>query len=77
MVDTRFHRFAGSSTSGSILTALDRGDLLAGLGNADLPIEGVTELELAGPGEIALAAHTDYVEDWRATAAGVARNSST
>ena len=71
MVDTRFHRFAGSSTIGTILTALDRGDLLAGLGNADLSIEGVTELELAGPGEIALAAHTDYVEELRATAAGV------
>ncbi|MCR6672462.1 UDP-3-O-(3-hydroxymyristoyl)glucosamine N-acyltransferase [Devosia ginsengisoli] len=70
MVDTRFHRFAGPSTIGAILTALDRRDLLAGLANADLSIEGVTELDLAGRGDLALAAHTDYVEELRATSAG-------
>lgn len=71
MVDTRFHRFAGTSTIGAILTSLGRGDLLPGIGNADLPVEGVTELDLAGPGDLALAAHTNYVEELRATAAGV------
>lgn len=70
MVDTRFHRFAGPSTIGAILTALDRKDLLAGLANADLSIEGVTELDLASSGDLALAAHTDYVEELRATSAG-------
>ena len=71
MVDTRFHRFAGTSTIGAILTSLGRGDLLPGIGNADLPVEGVTELDLAGPGDLALAAHTNYVEELRATGAGV------
>lgn len=70
MVDTRFHRFAGTSTIGAILTSLGRGDLLPGIGNADLPVEGATELDLAGPGDVALAAHTDYVEELRSTAAG-------
>lgn len=71
MVDTRFHRFAGTSTIGAILISLGRGDLLPGIGNADLPVEGVTELDLAGPGDLALAAHTNYVEELRATGAGV------
>jgi UDP-3-O-[3-hydroxymyristoyl] glucosamine N-acyltransferase len=71
MVDTRFHRFAGPSTIGDILTALGRADLLSGLGNAGLSILGVTELDLAGPGDVALAAHTNYIEELRATAAGV------
>ena len=61
MVDTRFHRFAGTSTIGTILTSLGRGDLLPGVGNADRPVEGVTELDLAGPGDLALAAHTNYI----------------
>jgi UDP-3-O-[3-hydroxymyristoyl] glucosamine N-acyltransferase len=70
MVDTRFHRFAGPSAIGAILTALGHGDLLAGLANADLSIEGVTELDLAGAGDLALAAHTNYIEELRATSAG-------
>ncbi|KQX42625.1 hypothetical protein ASD04_01260 [Devosia sp. Root436] len=71
MVDTRFHRFAGPSTIGDILTALGRAHLLSGLGNGGLSVLGVAELDLAGPGDVALAAHTNYIEELRATAAGV------
>lgn len=70
MVDTRFHRFAGPFTVGSILSELNRRDLLAGLADADLAITGATELDLAGAGDLALAAHPSYVEELRATAAG-------
>lgn len=70
MVDTRFHRFAGPSTIGAILAALQRQDILSGLADAGLSISGVTELDLAGPGDLALAAHTNYVEELRATSAG-------
>ncbi len=70
MVDTRFHRFAGPHTIGAILTALERADLLAGLTNSSLSISGVTELELAGASDLALAAHTSYIEELRATSAG-------
>ncbi|WP_332690169.1 UDP-3-O-(3-hydroxymyristoyl)glucosamine N-acyltransferase [Devosia sp.] len=70
MVDTRFHRFAGPFTIGSILSELNRRDLLAGLTDADLAISGVTELDLAGAGDLALAAHPSYVEELRATSAG-------
>jgi UDP-3-O-[3-hydroxymyristoyl] glucosamine N-acyltransferase len=70
MVDTRFHRFAGPFTIGSILTDLNRRDLLTGLTDADLVITGATELDLAGAGDLALAAHPNYVEELRATSAG-------
>jgi len=70
MVDTRFHRFAGQSTIGAILTALGRGDMLSTLARVDLSITGATELELAGAGDLALAAHTDYIEELRSTSAG-------
>jgi UDP-3-O-[3-hydroxymyristoyl] glucosamine N-acyltransferase len=69
MVDTRFHRFAGPFTIGAILSSLGRGDLLSP--SADLMIEGATDLDLASSSEIALAAHTDYVEQLKATSAGV------
>ena len=70
MVDTRFHRFAGPSTIGAILTALDRAHMVSGLSNAALAISGVTELELAGANDLVLAAHTSYIEELRATSAG-------
>ncbi|SEQ46333.1 UDP-3-O-[3-hydroxymyristoyl] glucosamine N-acyltransferase [Devosia sp. YR412] len=70
MVDTRFHRFAGPHTVGSILAALKRDDLLAGLVGAELSISGASELELAGAGDLALAAHTNYIEELRSTSAG-------
>lgn len=67
MVDTRFHRFAGPFPIGQILDALGQGALLAQ--PVDLLITGVAELELAGAGELALAAQSDYSEDLRNTAA--------
>jgi UDP-3-O-[3-hydroxymyristoyl] glucosamine N-acyltransferase len=70
MVDTRFHRFSGPHSVGAILSALDRADMLTGLADTSLSISGVTELDLAGPGDLALAAHTSYIEELRATSAG-------
>lgn len=70
MVDTRFHRFAGPSPIGAILTALGRVDLVAALTRADLSVTGVSELELAGTGDLALAAHNDYIDELRSTSAG-------
>lgn len=71
MVDTRFHRFAGPATIGAILTALNRADLLAAVADPSFSISGVTDLDLAGPGDLALAAHTSYIEELRGTAAGI------
>mgnify|MGYP003638058310 FL=1 len=71
MVDIRFHRFAGPATVGSILAALGRGDLVAGLADPDFTIEGVTDLALAGPGDLVLAAHASYAEALQTTAAGL------
>lgn len=70
MVDTRFHRFAGPLTIGSLLAALKRDDLVAGLTDIDLSISGVAELDLAGAGDLALAAHTNYIEELRSSSAG-------
>ena len=70
MVDTRFHRFSGPHSVGAILSALDRADMLTELADTSLSISGVTELDLAGPGDLALAAHTSYIEELRATSAG-------
>jgi UDP-3-O-[3-hydroxymyristoyl] glucosamine N-acyltransferase len=70
MVDTRFHRFAGPDTIGNILALLKRDDLLADIADKGLPISGVAELDLAGPGDLALAAHTDYIDELRSSAAG-------
>jgi UDP-3-O-[3-hydroxymyristoyl] glucosamine N-acyltransferase len=71
MVDTRFHRFAGPLTIGSILASLDKGDLLLPGMSPDLIMEGAADLDLAGSSEIALAAHTDYVEQLKLSSAGV------
>lgn len=71
MVDTRFHRFAGPVAISTLLTAINRADMLAGLADPSFSISGVTELDLAGPGDLALAAHTNYIEDLRRTTAGM------
>lgn len=70
MVDTRFHRFAGTATLGAILNAAGRSELLPLAANGDLVISGVAELDLAGQDELALAAHTDYLDALRETTAG-------
>ncbi|WP_172123316.1 MULTISPECIES: UDP-3-O-(3-hydroxymyristoyl)glucosamine N-acyltransferase [unclassified Devosia] len=72
MVDTRFHRFSGPASIGTILSSLGRTDLLAGLSEdaAGHIVTGASELELAGPGDVALAAHSSYLEQLRGTSAG-------
>jgi UDP-3-O-[3-hydroxymyristoyl] glucosamine N-acyltransferase len=70
MVDTRFHRFAGTATLGAILTAIGRGELLSPAAGADPVISGVAELDLAGPGDLALAAHSNYLDGLKNTLAG-------
>ena len=70
MVDTRFHRFAGPSTIGAILSAIARTEVLSSVENPDFVISGVTDLDLASHSELALAAHTNYTEELRATSAG-------
>lgn len=71
MVDTRFHRFAGPATVGTILAAIGWGDILGDVPDAGFRVEGVAELELAGPNDLALAAHLTYTEELRSTAAGL------
>lgn len=70
MVDTRFHRFAGPLTLGALLSQLGRADLAEGIAGADHIITGVSELELAEPGDLALAAQPSYIEELRRTGAG-------
>ena len=70
MVDIRFHRFAGPSSVVTLLTQLGREDLLAGLGDHDLMVSGVSDLDLAGSGDLALAAHASYGRLLQRTLAG-------
>lgn len=72
MVDTRFHRFSGPIAVGTLLAEVGHADLVAGLAHADRLVGGVSELELAGPQDLVLAAHASYAEDLRKTAAGFA-----
>ncbi len=66
MVDTRFHQFAGPRPLSSLLTPLGLNAEFAGDGPT---IEGAEELQLAGPSQIALAAHPEYREALRSTGA--------
>lgn len=70
MVDTRFHRFAGPLTLGALLAQTGQSGLAESLANSALVISGVAELELAGPGDLALAAQAGYAEQLRGTSAG-------
>ncbi|UYO00330.1 MAG: UDP-3-O-(3-hydroxymyristoyl)glucosamine N-acyltransferase [Devosia sp.] len=71
MVDTRFHRFAGPMTLGALLAAIGQQQLL-GDADPEIQISGATELDLAGPGDVVLAAHTSYVDELRRSGAGIA-----
>ncbi len=68
MVDTRFHHFAGPQPLGALLAALH---LDAGVEGDGPLVEGAEDLHLAGHGEIALAAHREYLPALRATTAGI------
>lgn len=72
MVDTRFHRFAGSIAIGALLAELGRQDLVHALTDPDRLVTGVSELDLAGPGDLVLAAHPSYASDLRKSSAGLA-----
>lgn len=71
MVDTRFHRFAGPVQLGALLASIGREDLVPDLSQPDYLVTGVSELELAGPGEIAFAAHPSYASELRQSSAGI------
>ena len=72
MVDTRFHRFSGPIAVGALLSELGHADLAVGLANAGKLIGGVSELDLAGPDDLVLAAHATYAEELSRTSAGFA-----
>lgn len=71
MVDTRFHRFSGPIALGTLLANVGRSELSATLPEGDHQVLGVSELDTAGPGEIAFAAHASYAEELSRTAAGI------
>ena len=72
MVDTRFHKFSGPISIGSLLVSLELNEVAATLSDADRMVDGVTELDLAAPGDLVLAAHSSYAEDLKRTKAGIA-----
>jgi UDP-3-O-[3-hydroxymyristoyl] glucosamine N-acyltransferase len=72
MVDTRFHRFSGPVALGTLLAQIGRDDLAGHLPDTSVEVVGVTELDLAGPGEVVLAAHSSYQEALSHTKAGIA-----
>lgn len=71
MVDTRFHRFSGTIAIGDLLAKVGRPDLVSAVSEPERLISGVNELELAGPGDLVLAAQPSYAAALRASAAGV------
>lgn len=72
MVDTRFYRFSGSIAIGALLAELGREDLVSTLSDTARVVSGVSELELAGPDDLVLAAHPSYAADLRHSKAGFA-----
>ncbi|MEO5807194.1 UDP-3-O-(3-hydroxymyristoyl)glucosamine N-acyltransferase [Devosia sp.] len=72
MVDTRFHRFSGPATLGAILSAIGQSALVEGLAGASHIVDGATEIDLAGPSHVVLAANAKYADHLRDSHAGVA-----
>ncbi len=71
MVDTRFHRFAGSVDIKVLLEQIGRGELVNDIDQSSHMITGAAELDLAESGDIALAAQSSYADDLSRTKAGV------
>lgn len=71
MVDTRFHNFPETRGLDALLAALPRPVAVEDARASGFVVLGVDELAFAGPGHIALAAHKNYVDDLKATAAGL------
>jgi len=72
MVDIRFHLCSGPMTLEALLGALPPS--LAPIDDAGAGaqlVSGAEELSVAGPQHVSLAAHRSYIEDLRATMAGV------
>lgn len=72
MVDKRFHRFSGPIAIGALLSELGYPELVADLTNADSAVAGASELDLAGPDDLVLAAHASYADEFAKTGAGFA-----
>jgi UDP-3-O-[3-hydroxymyristoyl] glucosamine N-acyltransferase len=71
MVDTRFHAAIQPIALAELLRRTGHADALDTAEAGQRPVAGAEELTLAGPEHIALAAHRDYLDDLRKTAAGV------
>lgn len=70
MVDTRFHTFSETRPLAALLKGLRREVALDDPRVLDFEVLGVDELVFAGPGHIALAAHKNYIDELKGTAAG-------
>jgi UDP-3-O-[3-hydroxymyristoyl] glucosamine N-acyltransferase len=70
MVDTRFHAPSGPAVLSALLEAVGFATPLDDGRAAGLLVTGAHELDTAGPGHLALAAHRDYLAELGATAAG-------
>jgi UDP-3-O-[3-hydroxymyristoyl] glucosamine N-acyltransferase len=70
MVDTRFHTPTGPHALGALLAAAGYAEPGIDVRSAALLVAGADELGVAGAGDVALAAHTDYVEELKRTVAG-------
>ena len=71
MVDTRFHKFTETRALHALLASLPRAVVVDDARAADFTVLGVDELAFAGRGHIALAAHKNYLDDLKATSAGL------
>ncbi|SFV32418.1 UDP-3-O-[3-hydroxymyristoyl] glucosamine N-acyltransferase [Devosia crocina] len=72
MVDTRFHRFSGPIAIAALLDELGQAELANGLSAPGRMVEGVSELDLAGAGDLVLASQPAYAESLSQTRASFA-----
>lgn len=71
MVDIRFHTCSGPSPLRALLSELPFAIPVDGERAGSLIVNGAEELAIAGPGHVSLAAHKNYLEELKSTAAGV------
>ncbi len=71
MVDTRFHRLSQTYALHALVGVLPRPVVLDDDRAASFMVVGADELSLAGAGHVALAAHKNYLDDLKATTAGL------
>jgi len=70
MVDPRFHAFSGPSVLPALFEAIGEAAAVDDERFAVLTVTGASELDTAGPADIALAVSKDYLEALQATGAG-------